>query len=152
MAPNRAKIPVAHVNSGLPPEKRMRTRLRNEQIWLATVSLMILATVALAGALAYTRPVMVPFVLAIFITTMAAPLVDYQVIRWQFPRPVAISLVILLVLGILAVLGLLLILALQTVVSTVGDYSENFGNMTSNLLTPALGKIDLAAKRKGVSP
>ena len=49
-------------------------QLRNEQIWLVVGSLMILATVALAGALLYTRDVMIPFVLAIFITAAVAPL------------------------------------------------------------------------------
>ena len=47
-------------------------QLRNEQIWLVVGSLMILATVALAGALLYTRDVMIPFVLAIFITAAVA--------------------------------------------------------------------------------
>jgi hypothetical protein len=42
--------------------------LREEQDWLITVSLMILASVALAVALICTRAVMIPFVLAIFIT------------------------------------------------------------------------------------
>ena len=42
------------------------TSLREEQDWLITVSLMILASVALAVALIYTRAGMIPFVLAIF--------------------------------------------------------------------------------------
>ena len=44
------------------------TSLREEQDWLITVSLVVLASVALAVALIYTRAVMIPFVLAIFIT------------------------------------------------------------------------------------
>ena len=39
-------------------------------------SLVILAAVAIAAALAYTRAVMVPFVLAIFLSYLLAPLVD----------------------------------------------------------------------------
>ena len=44
------------------------TESRGDYSLLTTVSMMVLATVAIAGALLYTRPVMVPFVLAIFIS------------------------------------------------------------------------------------
>ena len=54
------------------------TRVRNEQIWLAVGSLMVLATVALAAALVYTRDVMIPFVLAVFTTAAVGPMVDGQ--------------------------------------------------------------------------
>ena len=53
------------------------TELRDEQIWLAVGSLMIVATVALAFALVYTRDVMVPFVLAILITVVVSPIVRF---------------------------------------------------------------------------
>ena len=65
--------------------------VRNEQIWLVVGSLMILATVALAAALSYTRDVMIPFVLAIFITAAVAPLVDFQVRRWRLPDWLAVT-------------------------------------------------------------
>ena len=41
--------------------------LKDEQAWLRTGSLIVLATVALGAALMYTSTVMVPFVLAMFI-------------------------------------------------------------------------------------
>jgi AI-2 transport protein TqsA len=113
----------------------MKTELRSEQIWLAVGSLMILATVALAASLSYTRPVMIPFVLAIFIMTVVSPVVDYQVVRWGLPRSVAISVALLLVLAILVVLGLLLIAAIQMMVATAGEYSESFGHLTENVLS-----------------
>ena len=62
--------------------------VRHEQIWLAVGSLMILATVALAATLIYTRDVMIPFVLAIFITAAVAPPIDFQVRRWGCPNGV----------------------------------------------------------------
>ena len=49
---------------------------------------MILATVALAATLIYTRDVMIPFVLAIFITAAVAPPIDFQVRRWGCPNGV----------------------------------------------------------------
>ncbi|MEE8452823.1 MAG: AI-2E family transporter [Thermoguttaceae bacterium] len=68
----------------------MKTNLRDEQIWLAVVSLMILACVALALGLSYARGVMIPFVLAVFITITVSPLMDFQETRLKLPHPVAV--------------------------------------------------------------
>src|SRR5438132_357126 len=83
----------------------MNEKLRNEQVWLAVGSLMILAVVALAGALFYTRAVMIPFVLAIFVTTAVSPMVDALVVRCRVPGWIAISIALILVLAIVTLLG-----------------------------------------------
>jgi AI-2 transport protein TqsA len=111
----------------------MNTNLRNEQVWLAVGSLMILATVALAAALVYTRDVMIPFVLAIFITSVVSPVVDFQVTRWRVPGWIAILTALLLVLAMLALLGLVLIWAVQTMVHAAGEYSQQVVNLTERL-------------------
>jgi AI-2 transport protein TqsA len=107
--------------------------LREEQVWLAVGSLMILATVALAGALVYTRGVMVPFVLAIFITAVVSPIVDFQVNRWRVPNWIAIFSALLLVLAALSLLGMLLNWAVQTMVHTAGEYSQQVVELTERL-------------------
>src|SRR6186997_1311788 len=98
-------IETSHMNNA---------QLRNEQIWLVVGSLMVLATVALAAALSYTRDVMIPFVLAIFITAAVGPVVDFQVRRWRFPNWLAVLTTLTLVLVMLALVGFVLILAVQT--------------------------------------
>jgi AI-2 transport protein TqsA len=108
--------------------------LRDEQIWLAVGSLMILATVALAGALLYTRDVMIPFVLAIFITAAVAPLVDFQVTRWRLPNWLAVLTTLLLVLAVLTLLGVVLIVAVQTMVDAAREYSKQVVDLTERLL------------------
>ncbi len=81
--------------------------LRDRRI--QTICLLILSAVALGGALYWLRPVMIPFVLAIFFALALSPLVDAQM-RWlRLPRPLA-------VLGTL-VLGLLLFSLLAVLVS-----------------------------------
>jgi AI-2 transport protein TqsA len=107
--------------------------LRNEQVWLAVSSLMILATVALAVALAYTRDVMIPFVLAIFITTVVAPLVDFQVKRWRLPGWIAVVTTLMLVLVMLASISVVLIIAVQTMVHAAGDYSQRVIEVAEHL-------------------
>jgi AI-2 transport protein TqsA len=108
-------------------------QLRNEQIWLVVGSLMILATVALAGALLYTRDVMIPFVLAIFITAAVAPLVDFQVTRWRLPNWLAVFITLLLVLAVLALLSVVLIVAVQTMIDAAREYSKQVVNLTERL-------------------
>ncbi len=54
------------------------TERSDELTWLSTVSLLVLAGVALAVALIYTRAVMVPFVLAILFSYLVGPIVDWM--------------------------------------------------------------------------
>src|SRR6476659_381026 len=106
------------------------TQLRNEQIWLVVGSLMILATVALAGALLYTRDVMIPFVLAIFITAAVAPLVDFLDTRWRFPNWVSVCVTLLLVLAVLTLLGVVLIVAVQTMIDAAKESTDQVTALT----------------------
>jgi AI-2 transport protein TqsA len=103
---------------------------------------MIVAAVALAVALSYTRDVMIPFVLSIFITTMVSPLVDLLVLRGHLPGWLAISLALLLVLALLALLGLALIVAVQAIVHTADEYSARVAEVAQSVLAQ-LSKYDV---------
>ena len=110
------------------------SELRNEQIWLAVGSLMIIATVALAGALIYTRDVMVPFVLAIFITAAVGPLVDWQVSRLRLPSWLAVLTTLVVVLAGLTVIGFLMMAVVQAIVATAKAYSDQVIHLTKEVL------------------
>ena len=116
------------------PQTVIPTNLRQEQVWLVVGSLMILATVALAFALLFTRDVMIPFVLAIFVTTMVSPLVDFLVLRWRLPGWLAILIALLVVLAMLTALSLALIAAVQTIVHTAGEYSKEVDGLIQKTL------------------
>jgi AI-2 transport protein TqsA len=111
-----------------------KSSLRNEQVWLAVGSLMILATVTLAFALVYMQDVMVPFVLSIFVTVMVSPVFDFQVTRWHVPKWIAVLTTLLLVLAMLALMGYLLIVAIQMMVRAAGEYSSQVIALTDQLL------------------
>jgi AI-2 transport protein TqsA len=111
----------------------MNSNLRDEQVWLAVGSLMILAVVALAGALFYTRAVMIPFVVAIFITTAVSPIVDRLVVRFHVPGWLAIFVALILVLAILVLLGAALAVTVQTVVRTADEYTAQVADLTKRL-------------------
>jgi AI-2 transport protein TqsA len=111
----------------------MRRSLRAEQNWLATISLMVIAFVVGSAGLAYTRAVMVPFVLAIFVATTVAPLVDYQVLRLKLPKSVALGSVLLLVVGVVTAFTILMLFALESIVMTAREYSDSFLKIPNQL-------------------
>ncbi len=112
----------------------MTTRLQEEQTWLMTGSLVILAIVALAFGLSYTRPVLIPFLIAVFITSIVSPVVDYQILKLRFPRSIAIALSMLVVILICTLFCLLVMQATQEVVRSVDDYSTDFANLGRDVL------------------
>ncbi|MCH8193702.1 MAG: AI-2E family transporter, partial [Planctomycetes bacterium] len=97
---------------------------RTESRWLTTTSLVILAGVALAFALAYTRPIMIPFVLALFIVTMVTPIMDFQMLVLRFPRVLAVTITLIVVILIIGLVGLLVTEVVGKVVATAPDYSK----------------------------
>jgi len=96
---------------------------------------MVLAVVALAVALIYTRTIMIPFVLAIFIVSLVSPILDFQVIRLKFPRPIAVTVTFLIVVIIIAILCFLIVDAIQTVVATAGRYSDSFADLAGQVIS-----------------
>ena len=109
---------------------------RKEQNYLTTVSLAMLAFVALAFALVYTRAVMIPFVLALFIVALVSPLQDFQVKRLHFPRLLAALLTLLMVLVVVVLVSLVVTYMIQTVVSTARDYSDSMDYVVNKALKP----------------
>ncbi len=105
-----------------------------EQSWLMAASVVILAVVALATALIYTRAVMIPFVVALFIVALVSPVEDFQVKRLRLPRIVAVIVTLLVVLSVISLVFVFVYQATQTIVSTAGDYSASFAYMANKLL------------------
>jgi AI-2 transport protein TqsA len=109
---------------------------RSEQSWLTTASLVILAVIAVAAVLTYTRKVMIPFVVALFIVALVSPIEDFQVKRLRLPRVIAAIVTLLVVLFVIAVLSLFAVQAIRTIASTAGEYSSSFAGMAIKLLKP----------------
>ena len=105
-----------------------------EQSWLITASLVVLAVVALAVVLKYTRAIMIPFVVALFIVALVSSVQDFQVRRLRLPRIVATIVTLLLVLFIISLVFVFVYQAIQTIVSTAGDYSASFAYMANKAL------------------
>jgi AI-2 transport protein TqsA len=98
--------------------------LADEQAWLITASLIILAAVAIAVALAYTRPVMVPFVLSIFVYYLVSPIADVLEARLRFPRWASTIATLLVVFGLIALTGLLVTVSTRGLLESSDIYRE----------------------------
>ena len=107
-----------------------------EQNYLITISLVILAFVALAVTLVYTRTVMIPFVVALFIVSLVSPVQDFQVKRLRFPRVMASIVTLLVVFFFVALVSVLVALTIDTTVSTAKDYSASMAYVANLALTP----------------
>jgi AI-2 transport protein TqsA len=107
-----------------------------EQSWLITVSLVILAVVALAIVLIYTRAIMIPFVVSLFIVALVSPVEDFQIKKLHLPRSMAVIVTLLVVLAVIAVVFVFVYQAIYTIVSTAGDYSASFAYMANRVLEP----------------
>jgi AI-2 transport protein TqsA len=111
---------------------------KEETNWLITVSLVILAVVALAAALIYTRKVMMPFVVSLFIVALVSPIQDFQVRRLKFPRVIAVLVTLLVVLSVIALASLCAAQSIRTIAYKAGEYSASFNYMANKLLEKPL--------------
>jgi AI-2 transport protein TqsA len=111
----------------------MITEIRKEQNWLIIISLGILALLATGVILVYSRSVLIPFVLAIFIYLLISPILDFQIIKLKMPRGVAIVSTMLIVMVILALLFFLISQAVQMIYSTASRYSDDFINLINRI-------------------
>ncbi|MCF7974039.1 MAG: AI-2E family transporter [Phycisphaerae bacterium] len=110
-------------------DKRIPRKERMENQWLMTGSLVILAAIALAVALKFTRTVMMPFVLALFIASIVSPVLDFLVIRIKLPRIMAVPLTLVVVVVFMGLMSLLVATAIQNVASLAYSYTNKMQDL-----------------------
>ncbi|MDO4576279.1 MAG: AI-2E family transporter [Planctomycetia bacterium] len=103
----------------------MLTRLREEQFWLMTGALLLIAFAAFSFSMYFTRIFMIPFVFSIFLTAMVSPLDDFLVIRCRAPRWVGFIGAMAVILCLIALLIVVMTYAIQSVSETLRDFSGN---------------------------
>jgi AI-2 transport protein TqsA len=118
-----------------PPPNGQTPEGREELAWLSTVSLLVLAAVALGTALIYTRAVMVPFVLAIFFTYLVSPIVDRMQTHLRMPRGISIFVALLIVVGIMTLLVLLITVSTDGLTESAPIYRERLSRLAEGLFS-----------------
>ncbi|WDI41143.1 AI-2E family transporter [Bremerella sp. P1] len=96
-------------------------KLTEEQSWLQTGALLVLAFIAFSFGLMYARAVLVPFTLALFLNYLVAPIVDFQMIRLKFSKFISVSLTLLLVVLVLVLMSFLVTTVIQNVTTVAND-------------------------------
>lgn len=99
-------------------------RTSEESSSLIVSCLMVLAFAALTGLVYYGRPVLLPFVLAVFLFSMFSPTLDWLVLRLRFPRPLALTVSFLLVVIVATLAFLMTAEAVRRVIATASTYSD----------------------------
>jgi AI-2 transport protein TqsA len=124
------------------------TESRKDYSLVMTVSMMVLATVAIAVALQYTRRVMVPFVLAIFISYLVAPLVDFLRVKLRIPKAGAVTIAVLVAAGLFTLLGLLVTTSTQDLLDSVLVYQDRIARLARRIFSVLdVRNIDLGQDR-----
>ena len=89
---------------------------------IQTACLVVLSIIAIATALMWLRPVMIPFVLALFFTLILNPLVDFQIKWFKFPHSLAILSTLIIGIIILILMGLLVTSSVEEMVNNADTY------------------------------
>src|SRR5437762_9676463 len=93
----------------------------------ATLSLVVLALIALGAALHVMQPVLLPFVVALFLSNLFRPLV-LLLRRKRVPMALALIAVVLVVGGILLALGLVAISSVQSLIAAMPRYESRWNH------------------------
>ena len=106
---------------------------RTETRTLQTVSLLVIAAVAAAVALVYTRTVMIPFVLALLLSYLIHPLVDWLQDHLKMPRRLAILLTFFAMLVVLGGLCVVIASSVAGMSDNVEMYNQRLIALTENV-------------------
>ena len=111
-----------------------------------TICLFILSVVAIAFALYWLRPVMIPFILAVFFSLILTPLIDLQKKFFKIPNALAVITTVVLGLMLIITFGLLISASVTQMLSNVDSYQEKIVQMLNKVVV----SVDL--DRFGIDP
>lgn len=104
----------------------MEVSLKDTYDRINNVCLVVLTFIAFTGALIYTKSILVPFVISLFIFSVSGPVIDWFEVKIKAPR----FLSVILTMGIFVVTSLVVSLfiakSLNTFIDGIGDYHLRF--------------------------
>ena len=105
-----------------------------EKSQIITFSLLILASVAIAFALYFTRPIMIPFVLALFVRLLIDPIIDFQIKNLRIHRVVAIITSLILIICLFMIIIPFIVDSVAIFLRSANDYNEKVLLLIDNLI------------------
>ena len=113
---------------------------------IQTTCLLIISAFAIGVAFYFLRPVLVPFVLAIFFTYCLSPVIDLQRRHLKMPRLLAIFITIVLGCLILTVLAMVVSASVSQMTEHAEDYQERLKALLAGL------PVSIPLEKLGVEP
>lgn len=110
---------------------------------IRTICVAILTVIAVTASLYILKPVLVPFVFAVFLFFLISPLIDFQVNKLQLPKPIAIVTTLCVVALVVTFAAFILTLSIQSLLSSRPLFQEK--------LVPMLSRASHIAKDFGYS-
>ena len=107
----------------------------SRELRVQSVCLMIFAVIAVAGALYWLRPVLVPFVLSLFFACGLAPVLDLIERRLNAPRVVAVAIAFLLGLLLVALLWTMIYMSVASLARDSQVYINRWFELENNVKT-----------------
>ena len=89
-----------------------------------TASLLIIALVAIAFSLNFTKPIMIPFVLALLIRILIDPIIDFQIENLHVHRVIAVLVSIVLIIFLFMIIVPYIIGSVATFLQSADDYNS----------------------------
>jgi AI-2 transport protein TqsA len=106
---------------------------RDTELRIQTVCLLVVTAVGIGAALYFLRPVLLPFVLALFLVYCLAPAIDVQLRHLPIPRWLAVVNTILLGCALLFVLWLLIWSSVSQMTANAKIYEAQWDNLITNI-------------------
>ena len=109
------------------------------------VTVFLLALIAaglIALALDYAQPVLMPLVIALLFSFVFAPAVE-GLYKFHIPRPIAIIIIILVILGVFFLIGLFFYNSFQSFVQFLPKYQAKFQSIFNNLSNTLSDRLGL---------
>jgi AI-2 transport protein TqsA len=98
-----------------------------------TVCLLILSSVAIAVALFWLRPIMIPFVLAVFCALGLTPLIEFQIRYLWAPRPLAVLATLVFGIVLLTLLGVLISTSVGQLAANASVYQTQIKHLLDSV-------------------
>lgn len=89
-----------------------------------TISLLILTLVAVAFALHYTKPIMIPFVMALLIRILIDPIINFQINKLRVHRIIAVFVSLLLIVFLFIIIVPFVVGSVATFLQSADDYNS----------------------------
>jgi len=111
-----------------------------------TISLLILALVAVAFALNFTKPIMIPFVLALLIRILIDPIIDFQIESLRVHRIIAVFVSLLLIVFLFIIIVPLIVGSVATFLQSADEYNSKVLTLI-DILISKLRDLDVVVDR-----